>query len=513
MNVAFRVDATASMGIGHVKRCLSLARALVAAGMRTIFITRKGSYGAAEFITAEGVECCLLPAVPTAGGFDLGVAAEDDARDTAAILAGVENLDWVVTDHYGIDAHWHQAFRRQRSTRIACIDDLGNRPHAADLLIDHNFVADHRAKYQGLFPKDKLLLGGPRYALLGPAYAEAPKYKPHPQVRSVGVFMGGTDPGGASARCVKVLLDEVGFTGQVAIATTSANPHLEALREFCRCMPRTSLLVDLPDLAGFFAAHDLQVGAGGGAMWERCCMGVPTLAVALADNQLEVLPALSQAGVVRWLPDLDQEALRDAMQSLITDASGRASLAQAGKRLVDGRGATRVALAMTASKGLTLRPARAEDAQRLWAWRNDPGIRANSRSSELIPLVDHERWQAAVMADPHRRLLLACVGDTPVGSIRYDRIDEACFEVSIYLDPDLLGLGLGSALLAAGERWLVQSCSARLIRAEVLPHNTASIRLFRAAGYTGEDHVLHKALPGGVSASTFSLDRPTFQSI
>ena len=161
------------------------------------------------------------------------------------------------------------------------------------MLVDQNWAEDHAAKYADRLVRGPgtRILGGPRHALLAPAFRAAAPYAFQPQVRSIGVFMGGTDPGGASARVLQAC-DEAGFDGEVEVVSTASNPHLESLRAACARRPRTTLTLDAPDLAGFFGRHDLQVGGGGGATWERCCLGAPSIAVMLAENQRSVVPAL-----------------------------------------------------------------------------------------------------------------------------------------------------------------------------------------------------------------------------
>lgn len=104
--------------------------------------------------------------------------------------------------------------------------------------------------------------------------------------------MGGTDPGGISAR-VLAACRAAGFAGTIEVVSTSANSRLDALQQACAVDSAVTLTLDQPDLAGFFARHDLQIGAGGGATWERCCIGAPTVAMALVANQSAVVPGLA----------------------------------------------------------------------------------------------------------------------------------------------------------------------------------------------------------------------------
>ena len=287
--------------------------------------------------------------------------------------------------------------------------------------------------------------------------------------------------GDEAARIAQVVLDalgDAGFAGAVEIVATSANPNLAALRERVARRPDTTLSLDLPDLAAFFARHDLQVGAGGGATWERCCIGVPTLLVVVAPNQNTVAPALAAEGAVAFAPEPTRECIAAQLAALLPDAARRRALAEKSRELVDGQGATRVALAMLAGT-LTVRPATTDDARIMFDWRDDPATRAVSRTSGALEWDGHVAWLERVLADPERQLFVGTIGGRPVGVIRFDFSSEDRAEVSLYLDPALHGLGLGPHLLLAGE----DAADPRTVDATVLESNRASQRLFATCGY------------------------------
>lgn len=352
MHVALRVDASTAMGTGHLRRCLSLAEALTEQGAAVKLVVRR-----LDSVATHVLQDCAFPVhwlpvplpadAPDADGPPhaawAGVAWRDDADQTAAALCD-DAPQWLLVDHYAFDARWHDAVREALGCLLLVIDDVADRPLSPDILLDHNWANDHRAKYSGRLTREPKWLTGPRYALLSAVYRSATRYEFHPEVRSIGIFMGGTDPGGASAHVLRCLRDEVGFKGSVEVVSTSANPHLGALRAACTASPRTTLTLDLPDLAAFFARHDLQIGAGGGATWERCCIGAPTVAVALADNQVSVLRPLSSLGVVCALDRInaDNSAFSSSLMQLILDSQTRENLCVNALNLVDGNGPTRV---------------------------------------------------------------------------------------------------------------------------------------------------------------------------
>lgn len=477
------------MGTGHLKRCLSLAQALAEAGAEVCWVCRRIDTVTAQVLGTSAATTHWLPAPAEAFTPEpdapphaawAGVPQTQDAADTAQALA-----DWrpdtVVVDHYAFDDDWHQTVRDALGCRLLVIDDTADRALAADALLDHNWANDHHTKYAGRLQRKPLWLCGPRFALLACAYRGAGRYRFRDTVRSVGIFMGGTDPGGVSARLLAACR-LAGFAGPVEVVSTTANPQLAALREACQNDGHATLTTDQPDLAAFFARHDLQIGAGGGATWERCCIGAPTVALALVANQSAVVPGLAALGAVRAA---DEATLPGVLRELIADPAARRSLAERAAALVDGRGAQRVALALLRDQ-LQLRLATADDAPLLHAWRNHPEVRAVSATQDPIAFDAHEAWVRAVLAHPARWLFVGQVGHLTVGSIRFDRLANGHLEVSLYLDPELQGLGLGRHLLAAGERALLALHPAGItVDASVLPGNTASQQLFAAGGYHG----------------------------
>ncbi|WP_082565108.1 UDP-2,4-diacetamido-2,4,6-trideoxy-beta-L-altropyranose hydrolase [Acidovorax sp. Root568] len=486
--VAIRVDASANMGTGHLTRCLSLTHALLEQGAQVILVTRALDAVAAQVLSRE-TPCCLhwLPAPSGDTSTDTTATPHaawarvswfQDAEDTANALRS-KQPDWIVVDHYAFDARWHETVRTSLGCRLLVIDDTADRAISADVLLDPNWAPDHRAKYAGRLACESRWLAGPRYALLSPAYRSGLRYAYQPKVSSLGIFMGGTDPEGVSARVLDACR-AAGFVGLIEVVSTSANPRLDALREVCAADSSVMLTVDQSDLSAFFARHDLQIGAGGGATWERCCVGAPTVALVMAANQSAVVAGLAELGAVR---SADEATLPGVLRELIADPTARLVLSERAAALVDGRGAQRVAL-MLLRDHLQLRPATPDDASQLHAWRNHLSVRVVSVSQDTIAFDAHQRWLHAVLENPARWLFVAQIGQLPVGSIRFDWLDSGHVEVSLYTDPDLQGLGLGQRLLAAGEQALLALHPGGFtLEAQVLPGNTASQRLFQVAGY------------------------------
>ncbi len=351
--VVFRADASPRIGTGHVRRCHALATALARQGAAVAFAAHAPAGEAPDERLFAPFELLALPpahepapgdpqAPPHAAWLPGGWRA--DAAQCIARLQG-RAVAAVIVDHYAIDARWHEQVAQALGCRIVAIDDVADRALAADLIVDHNVAPDHSAKYSAVNRRGSPVLGGPAHAMLDPRFADAPRNPAADPVRSIGIFMGGADAPNLSERAWHGLRYVTGFTGAIEIAATRANPHLPRLSALAARDAATTLSVDAADLAAFFGRHELHVGAGGGATWERCCLGAPTLAVVAAENQRSVLLPLASDDVFTLVePELpDASAIGHAARALIAGPAVRRRQSQRARALVDGHGCARIA--------------------------------------------------------------------------------------------------------------------------------------------------------------------------
>jgi UDP-2,4-diacetamido-2,4,6-trideoxy-beta-L-altropyranose hydrolase len=491
LRVAFRADVSASIGTGHLRRCRSLADALTELGAEVVFVARPGD---APFLTGFGGAVCWLQT----GDGDAG----NDVREMAGALKYFAP-DWVVVDHYRLDAGWHMAVRAAMGARVLVIDDLADRPLAPDLLVDHNLNADVSQKYAGRVEASARCLLGARFALLEPAYAKATRCTPAHHARSIGIFMGGSDPRNACALALRACREGAGFEGDIEIVSSRLSPHFDALSVLCSHWPRTRLLSDLPDLRAFFARHDLQVGAGGGAALERCCIGAPTVGLAVASNQLASLPSMQAQGAIVWVrADVPPESVPDfsldgvletrlghAVRQLLDDPGARERLSERSRALVDGRGANRVAAVMDLAAGGPLIPrgARVGDEALLLGWANDPATRANAFQPRAVTVQEHRDWFQARLADRQgcRLWILEAGNRVPVAQVRFD-IQPDGWQISYSVDAAFRGWGVGRKALEAVLLPLRRKQPEACLTARVMLHNHASARIFEQLGFSRE---------------------------
>jgi UDP-2,4-diacetamido-2,4,6-trideoxy-beta-L-altropyranose hydrolase len=351
--VVIRVDASVEMGLGHVARCMSLAGVLAADGASVCFLLRSHAASLTGLIEAGGFSVRLLPDSPHDAGKRngertnwLSTTWQRDAEQTLQVIRDIGEIDWLVVDHYGLDARWER-LQRQRVPRILAIDDLADRPHDCDILFDQNFVQDMEARYRGLVTPGSKQLLGPHYALLRPEFSEQRKSLTarDGEVRRMLVCYGGSDPSNETARALAAIKAVRCESLAIDVVIGRSNPNAESIAALCQELPHAELHRDVGNMAELLRAADLALGAGGGMSWERCCLGLPTIAVDIADNQIGALTGLAKIGALVYLGSAASVTLDDrttAIQSLLDDPVRTRQMGEIALKLVDGQGAARV---------------------------------------------------------------------------------------------------------------------------------------------------------------------------
>lgn len=485
MRVLIRADASPTIGSGHFARCLTLARVLRTQGSHVAFACRRLPGHRLNALQAEGFETFALP--DRYAGEDPEQAIESmlpwqaDIEALATQLEGQPEFDWVIADHYGLDHHWQTAARRF-APRIAAVDDLATRRYSVDLLLNQN-LSGLSENYQPLLPAGCRTLLGPRFAMLREEFS-GPTIEIKPVAHRVLVNFGGFDAARQTHHAMLALADFSGL--EVDFVAGADNPAWAEMQALAETRPHWRLHSFVSDFHRRMTEADLFIGAGGGTSWERAALGLPTICIAVSNNQQTNGEVMAAAGAHVFMGAREQvsvEQLRDAIGFVVGNFYLRQSLAERSRQLVDGRGALRVAAAL-AGAVLTLRLATPDDAQLLFDGRNAEAVRRWSLDSGAIDWSQHVNWLDASLRNPQRLLLVAEADDGPVGVLRYDlRGFEA--EVSLYLLEGRFGLGWGRALLAQGGAFVAAHWpQMTAITAQVLPANQPSMNVFRDAGFT-----------------------------
>lgn len=375
LRIAFRTDASLQMGSGHVMRCLTLADALRAKGAQCHFISRAHPGHLMDVIGQRGygVSALMAPVQSAQNTIEngaqteqtprpnqlwepahaawLGSAWQADAQETGAVLGSLE-IDWLVVDHYALDQRWEDALATHYR-QLLVVDDLADRPHRCNLLLDQN-LGRQPQDYLGLVSTQCQMLIGPHYALLRPEFAALRPYslqrrQAQPALRQLLITMGGVDQSNATGQVLQALKNcALPQACRISVVMGLTAPWLQNVRELAAQMPwPTEVVVNVNDMAQRMADSDLAIGAAGSTSWERCCLGVPTLMVVLAENQQPSAQAMQTAHAARLIGRIDDFAkqLPQAIAELI-ESEHCSHMSLNASEVTDGMGVERVLYAM-----------------------------------------------------------------------------------------------------------------------------------------------------------------------
>ncbi len=500
--VVFRVDASLQIGSGHVMRCLALATALSERGANCHFICREHPGNLIEPIRRRGFQATALPPgdpqfTPTAGPGSpkhapwLGVDWSDDAEKTRAALRS-RTPQWLVVDHYALDQRWEHRLR-PHCDKLMVIDDLADRVHDCDLLLDQN-LGRTRADYSTFVPASCTVLAGSRYALLRPAFAalrgSSLARRDAPRLRRVLVTMGGVDRENATGRVLNVLEhSKIPQDCEITVILGGLAPHKDKILAQAETMHRSCTVhFDVRDMAETMSAADMVICAGGGTVWECCCLGLPAFMVLLADNQKVVINELVKREAALFLGDIS--TLDSTLTAVLSRPDIQALLEQLSRKcsqLVDGAGVSRVLemMLITTPTALEVRAAEKGDELLLLEWANDPRTRMNSLSPAVIPRDVHHQWFAQRLNDDAncRMYIVSTANDANIGQARFERNEEGIWEVDYSLSPQFRGRGLGRLLLGSTINKLAEEIAPARVLARVKASNIPSRRIFESLGF------------------------------
>jgi len=463
-----RADGSPLIGTGHVMRCLALAQAWQDRG------------GHAVLAFAE-----LSPALESRLGSE-HVALRRITQTPNNTTAWADGADWVILDGYHFSADL-QTSLIQAGHRVLAIDDNGqSTPPAAHLLLNPNLHA-RRALHDGHAPHTELLLG-PRFAPLRrefihlhPKSAEAAALP----VRKLLISLGGADPPNRTLDVLRRAAPQLPDGVQLRVIAGGSNPHLPSLRECLRHHAQAELVVDAPRMAEHYLWADAAVLPASTSCLEAFRCGLPCILIASMDNQREVAAharALDLAEVVEASHELPEDRFDTVLGTLLHDTEWRVAQSARTARLVDGQGCRRILQAMHLH-GARLDPVGLDDACLLWEWANDPEVRRHSFHPEPIPWENHLGWLRSRLAEPDSKFFIARTSSgEAIGQIRLQAQSPGQALIHLSAAPTWRGRGAGARMLQ-----LAESAGFRRLHARVKQDNTASLRMFEAAGFERMD--------------------------
>lgn len=317
MNILIRVDSSNLIGSGHLMRCLTLAEQQRKAGDIVSFVCRDLEGNLSNLVNERGFTLELLPRAQIDDKLEgyakwLTVTQEQDADETISMLQKYGHVSRVVVDSYAIDETWERLVRPY-TDEIFVIDDLANRKHDCDVLLDQNYYLDKEHRYNGLVPESCKLVLGPEHALLREEFYEAKKHlrKRDGSIHNIIVFYGGSDLTDETTKAVHALinLNLPGVT--VDIIVGASNRQKGQIRELCNKHDFLHYYEQVSNMAEFMNKADLMIGAGGTTTWERLFLNLPAIVTAIAENQIKICENCASVGMIHYLGRWDEVTVED----------------------------------------------------------------------------------------------------------------------------------------------------------------------------------------------------------
>ena len=367
----FRVDSSVEIGSGHIVRCLTLAKELKIKGFNCKFICRDHKNNFIKKIQKENFEVVTLPYKKKIKKYTknskvnyanwIGTSWLEDAKQTIDVLKS-EKVDWLVVDHYGIDYNWEKKLRPY-CKKIMVIDDLANRKHDCDLLLDQNLIYNYKNRYKNLLPKNCTTLLGPEFALLQNDYKDLHLSTPPRKgpVKCILVYFGATDENKLTEKTLLAFLQIKRKDIILDVVLSSHSPQMKKIKMLSKKYKNIKIYSELKSLANLILKADLAIGACGSTSWERCCLGLPSIVVTIADNQKPIAKELHLKGVVRWLghcDNINKNLIYNELKSFINQ--NLEAWSDACKLVTDGYGTKKVTSFLTLESLTELTPRKAQ---------------------------------------------------------------------------------------------------------------------------------------------------------
>lgn len=481
MKIVFRVDASSDVGLGHLSRSVNLAEVLRSRGNEVLFICRDDSSKSFKILEDRLFKVVLLPSNMASSQ----ISQEDDADETIEALDGLRP-SWLVVDSYCLDNEFEQKLR-DYVEKIAVIEDLADRRHDCDLLIDQNYSDRTVETFKRQVPETCKFLIGPKYAMLKSVFAKIREVSvaPRTELKRVLVFCGGSDP----KNLTKTVLDALSgdefsdLAVDVVIGAQNQNFKSGSTNQYDM---NIQFHESGDDFAKIMSNSDLAIGAGGTTTWERMCLGVPSVVVSIAENQVPTCEKLGREGFVRYLgpqSEVTNESVASAIREFLQTPSALSAVSIKSQILVDGKGCMRIAEAMcpTSEDELKVRFALKHDYIDYFNWTNDPQARENSLDSADIEWTGHQKWFTEKINSESTEMYVLEASGLPVGQIRFEIVDRTA-EINYSLDELVRGRDwAATAVEVAIKAFRLQN--SHLLKAQVKKANVRSWSVFRTLGF------------------------------
>jgi UDP-2,4-diacetamido-2,4,6-trideoxy-beta-L-altropyranose hydrolase len=310
-NIVFRVDSGTHIGSGHVMRCITLALQLKQKEqVNCFFITREHKGHFNEVIIKHGLKVICLKNSDISNNMPefskwLGTSQQDDVNATqqALLFHEIDNIELLIVDHYALDIYWETKFKSY-CNKLIVIDDLANRKHYCDILLDQNLAPNYLTRYDLLTPKNCKKFLGITYCLLQDDFARLKSsVKVRNKMENLLIFFGGVDKDNATFSLLNVLKEKFNLFKTINVVVGRSNPNKTLIESFCNKYKNLKYHEQIPSMAKLMLEADISIGAGGATTGERIFLGLPSILFSVAENQKSVAEYLEKRFIIKFLGD------------------------------------------------------------------------------------------------------------------------------------------------------------------------------------------------------------------
>tara|TARA_Y100000590_G_scaffold18275_1_gene21764 strand:+ start:26574 stop:28067 length:1494 start_codon:yes stop_codon:yes gene_type:complete len=483
MSIAFRVDRSKEIGSGHFYRCLNLAKVLKSKKEKIRFIFQK------NYFSRENKKILLKNKIKfneiNFKNSDLSKKKKlkEDSSQTTKILKK-NKIDLLVVDNYKINYSWEKTVKKTVK-KLFVIDDLANRKHFCDILVDQNYLHNFEKRYNKYLNKNCKTYLGPLYTILDPKFLKNKiRIRKDKKVKNIFIFFSGTH----KPKIVNIfykILNKKKFK-KIKINFIIGNSFKKNNKLNKNKNKNFKIYTSSNNFVSLMKKADLAIGAGGTNTWERLFYGIPSLVTCLSENQRLTCNYLNKKKLIQYLgyhKFLKARLIEKKIVRAIQNINFLRKNSLIGRSIVDGKGSFRISEVISPSleKNLTLRKAKADDCIDYFNWANDPHVRFNSFKSKKIKFLKHKKWFYEKIKSKNSFLFVLEANKLPIGQIRFDRNKDNML-IDYSLDSIVRGRGWGSKLITLGLN-KIRRIKPSLILAKVKSSNHPSISTFLKLGF------------------------------
>lgn len=442
----FRFEASLLIGAGHAIRSCVLADALVEHGWECNIVTTAKTY---EFIN-------------NLNRFD---RIEPENFYNNPVLC-----DLLVIDNYDIDQVYEKHFR-SFAKKIMIIDDLANRQHDCDVLLDQTYGRDPN-DYKNLVPENCTILAGSDYVLLRKEFIvmrpkAIEKRRNTKEIKRILISMGGSDPDNYTLKALE-LVKKSGFKGNIDVVLGFAGNNLEQIKQYVTSMINKVDFHANANMAELMYEADLAIGAAGSSVWERCCLGLPQYLIQTAENQNCNFNSLKELGMVDSLSNL---LLRKDFYKFSEKIN------------IDCFGINRIIISLVINdclKPINFRKVNMSDKDLIYSWQNIKEVRMYFNNPNPPSLIEHELWFSSRLKQIENPYWFINYDNKDCGiiSLTYDHSNKN-YNLSWFVIPEKRGNRLGGEALKIA----INIVKPIKIHASVHKDNIASHKIFKNLGF------------------------------